>query len=175
VCHFLYIASPLTLSEVRSMLPDGLTADLLAPTEARLLVPLHTSARTFARLVAGACSCDLFIQRDPEGRREEAELRKRFRSLGLSRDRTIAALERHRRGAKEPRSPEVWRRTFAAFVAEHARNAGPTLYFRHVSPDGLGALPPPRGTVRVTVPEVLAAPGEWLKENQATMVVRPPA
>lgn len=157
------------------MLPDGLTADLLAPSEARLLVPLHTSARTFARLVAGACSCDLFVQRDLEGRREEAELRKRFRSLGLSRDRMIAALERHRRGARDPRSPEAWGRTFAAFVAEHARNAGPTLYFRHLSPDGIVALPPPRGTVRVTVPEVLAAPGEWLKENQPTLVVRPPA
>ena len=114
MCHFLYIGSPLTLSEVRSMLPDGLTADLLAPAETRLLLPFHTSARTFARLMAGACSCDLFIQRDREGRREEAELRGRFRALGLSRERTIAALERHRRGGLEPRSPEAWARAFAS-------------------------------------------------------------
>ena len=175
MCHFLYIASPLTLSEVRSMLPEGLSADLLDPAEARLLLPLHTSARTFARLLAGPCSCDLFVQRDPDARQDEADLRRRFRSLGLSRDRTIAALDRHRRHAPDGHPPEHWARALAAFVAEHARNAGPTLYFRHVSPNGIVAQPPPRGVVRLTVPEVLAAPGEWLKENQATMVVRPAA
>jgi hypothetical protein len=157
------------------MLPEGLSADLLAPADTRVLLPFHTSARTFARLVSGACSCDLFICRDPETRQDEAELRRRFRSLGLSRDKTIAALERHRRGSRTGRPPEEWALLLAAFVAEHARNAGPTLYFRHLSPDGIVAQPPAAGVIRVTVPEVLAAPGEWLKENQATMVVRPAA
>jgi hypothetical protein len=171
VCHFLYVGSPLTLSEVRSMLPDGLAADLLHPAGARLLAPFLKPARTFARLLSGPCSCDLFLQRDPEHRREEAELRRHYRALGLSRDRMITALERHRRG--EPtRAPEEWMRLLAGFVAEHARNAGPTLYFRHVSPDGLAALPPPAGSVRLTVPEVLANPVEWLREGRATIVVR---
>ena len=172
MCHFLYIASPLTLSEVRSMLPDGLSADLLAPAEAGLLKPLHGRARTFARLLAGACSCDLFLQRDPAKRSEESELRRRFRELGLSRDRVIQVLERHRRGTSAPQPPEAWARQLAAFVAEHARNAGPTLYFRHLSPDGITALPPPGRVARHTVADVLAAPGEWLPENQPPRVVR---
>lgn len=155
------------------MLPDGLSADLLGPAEARLLIPFHPKARTFARLLSGPCSCDLFVQRDPDTRRDESELRRRYRTLGLSRDRVIESLERHRRGPTAARAPEQWAGLLAAFVAEHARNAGPTVYFRNVSPDGIIAQPPPAGAVRITVPEVLAAPGEWLKENLATMVVRP--
>ena len=171
MCHFLCIASPLTLSEVRSMLPDGLAADLLPPAGARLLAPLLKPARTFARLLSGPCSCDFFLQRDPEHRREEAELRRHYRALGLSRERMIAALERHRRG--EPtRPPEEWMRLLAGFVAEHARNAGPTLYFRQMSPDGLPAVTPPAGSIRLTVPEVLSHPAEWLREDRATIVVR---
>ena len=155
------------------MLPDGLTADLLAPAEARLLIPFHPTARTFARLLSGPCSCDLFVQRDPDTRRDESELRRRYRTLGLSRDRVIEVLERHRRGRSTTHAPDQWARLLAAFVAEHARNAGPTAFFRHVSPNGIIDQPPPAGAARITVPEVLAAPGEWLKENQVTMVVRP--
>ena len=59
MCFFLSIASPLTLSEIRSMLPSGLTADLAPSAERARLTRLHPSARTVAQLLVGACSCDL--------------------------------------------------------------------------------------------------------------------
>ena len=175
MCHDLYIASPLTLSEVRSMLPAGLAADLLTPAEARLLQPLLPAARTLARLLAGPCSCDLFAPRDPDTRVDESDLRRRYRAQGVARDAVIEALARHRRRAPGGPGPETWAPAIAAFVAEHARNAGPTLFFRHVSHDGLAEQPPHPSTIRITVPEVLANPAGWLSENQPTIVVRPGA
>jgi hypothetical protein len=44
------LASPLTLSEVRAMLPAGITADLIPPAEQQALRNLHPPARTCARL-----------------------------------------------------------------------------------------------------------------------------
>ena len=85
----------------------------------------------------------------------------------------IEALARHRRRAPGGPGPESWGAAIAAFVAEHARNAGPTLFFRHVSHDGLTAQPPRARTVQITVPDVLADPMGWLPENQPTVVVRP--
>ena len=157
------------------MLPAGLTADLLTPAEARLLQPFLPTARTLARLLAGPCSCDLFTPRHVDTRVDESDLRRRYRAQGIARDVVIEALARHRRRAPGGPGPETWAPAIASFVAEHARNAGPTLFFRHVSHDGLAAQPPRPDTVRVSVPHVLADPSGWLRENQPTIVVRPAA
>ncbi|HET7604124.1 MAG TPA: hypothetical protein VFK36_13960, partial [Gemmatimonadales bacterium] len=137
MCHFLYIASPLTLSEVRSMLPPGLAADFLAPAAANALRALLATAQTTARLLVGACSCDLFLHRDAQHHKEESLLRQRYRALQLNRTRIIQAIDRHRRGEHPARDPATWQGLLAAFVAEHARNAGDTLYYREFSPGGL--------------------------------------
>lgn len=172
MCFFLYVASPLTLSEVRSMLPPGLTADLLPPAEQAALRALHPDAQTAARVLHGGCSCDLVTQRHPIASEDEARLRARYRALGYSRDRVIRALEVHRRALERRAQPAGhWPRAFAGFVAEHARNAGPTLYYLHFSHDGLLRMAggPPR-----TLPtaSVRAAPGEWLPEDAPVLVVR---
>src|SRR5262245_6663730 len=101
MCLHLYLASPLTLSEVRSMLPKGLAADLLDPAEQRTLKQLHPDAQTVARLVHGACSCDLVVQRHPVSREDEAWLRRRYREQGLPRTAVLPALERHRRADRK--------------------------------------------------------------------------
>ena len=53
VCYHLRIASPLTLSEVRSMLPDGITADALPSTELTGFRVLLPTAQTAAHLRVG--------------------------------------------------------------------------------------------------------------------------
>lgn len=170
MCHFLYVATPLTLSELRSMLPTGLSADLVAPGESTRLLHLLRGTRTAARLLAGACSCDLYLRRDLEGRSEEADLRRRYRGLGVERDARIRALERHRRRGPEHRTPAEWATHLIGFVAEHARNAGPTLFYREVSAGGLGDLP--ARPAPITLAEVLERPGTWLGERQPLIVSR---
>jgi hypothetical protein len=171
MCHALYLASPLTLSEIRSMLPRGIAADLLPPADATLLRAQLSTATTAARLLIGPCSCDFLLPRDRAG---ESELRREWARIGLSRDEVIKALERHRRGAAEgTASPAHWQQALAAFVAEHARNAGPTLYYRHVTTRGLAGRPPAR-EVPVVLPlaRVLADPAGWLEPERLTVVVR---
>ena len=107
MCFHLYLASPLTLSEVRSMLPKGLAADLLDPGEQRALKELHLDAQTVAQLIHGACSCDLVVQRHPVSREDEMWLRRRYREQGLPRTAVLSALERHRRVAAERSQPRV--------------------------------------------------------------------
>ena len=170
MCHFLCIASPLTLSEVRSMLPAGLTADLLPPAPSNALRSLLPAAQTAARLLVGACSCDLYLQRDPVHHREESVLRQRYRALQLNRTTIIQAIERHRRGRHPLREPAAWQALLAAFVSEHARNAGATLYYREFSPgalrgEGLGASP-----VSLPLGAVRAYPGSWLEEGAPVVV-----
>jgi hypothetical protein len=172
MCYFLYIASPLSLSEVRSMLPPGLTADLLPPAEQAVLRPLHPDAQTVARVLHGGCSCDLVTQRHPVASEDEAPLRARYRTLGYSRDRVIRALELHRRALERRAQPAGhWPRAFSAFVAEHARNAGPTLYYLHFSHDGLlrvaGGVPR-----QILTASVRAAPDAWLPEDAPVLVTR---
>jgi hypothetical protein len=170
MCHFLYIATPLTLSELRAMLPPGLSADLVAPRESTALLGRFPAGRTAARLLAGACSCDLYLRRDLEGRSEEAELRRRYRALGLEREARIRGLERHRRRGPVHRSPSEWAPLLAAFVAEHARNAGPTLYYREVSGGGLGEIT--SATVTRLVSDVIGHPLTWLAEREPSIVTR---
>jgi len=172
MCFFLYIASPLTLSEVRSMLPPGLTADLLPPVEQAALRPLHPDAQTAARVLHGGCSCDLVTQRHAVASEDETRLRARYRSMDYSRDQVIRALDVHRRALERRAQPAGhWPRAFAAFVTEHARNAGPTLYYLHFSHDGLlrAAGGAPR---RVLTADVRAAPGAWLPEDSPVLVIR---
>lgn len=171
MCYFLYIASPLTLSEVRSMLPPGLAADLAPFPDRQTLKAIHPDAQTVARILAGRCSCDLVRRRLKDSREDERHLRERYRSAGVSRETTVKGLERHRQEAS-PRAPlEGWPPALAKFVAEHARNAGPSLYHLHFSPDA-GLLPAPAQVRHVSVSMVIASPNNWLVEAFPTMVSR---
>lgn len=176
MCYVLYVASPLTLSEVRSMLPAGMSAHALAPDDDRRLRRSFRPARTVVSMLVGPCSCDLVLPRDPIRHTEEAVLRARYATARLSRTEIIRAIDAHRALADpdiiEP--PDWWRRALAAFVAEHARNAGPTIYWLQFVPGGASTAPPdpPPAARTVTVGDVLAAPGEWLTEGAPIRVVR---
>jgi hypothetical protein len=170
LCYFLYIASPLTLSEVRSMLPAGAVADLGSFAEQQTLKAIHSAAQTVARLLIGRCSCDFIRARLPDAREDERHLRERYRRLEVPRSTVIDAIERHRRGAGVRPPSGGWPDALARFVAEHARNAGPTLYHLHFSPPATLAAP---GNPRpVSVTEVLASPEGWLKEGSPARVTR---
>ena len=169
MCYFLYIASPLTLSEVRSMLPAGLNADL-APTHRAALNRLHPAARTVAKLVIGACSCDLFRPRQADPIEDERELRSRYSRAKVSRSQMIKALERHRRGALYPTgASRGWSEALAGFVVEHARNAGPTLYlleFAHEESGGKHA----ETALPCSLADVRRHHARWLTEGKPTLV-----
>jgi hypothetical protein len=171
MCYFLYIASPLTLSEVRSMLPPGASADLAGPAEQQALKSIHPEAQTVARLLVGRCSCDFVRSRHEESREDERHLRERYRWLEAPRTLIIPALERHRRGVGVRSPAEGWPRALARFVAEHARNAGPTLYHLHFSP-GLPSLGSIGGIQEMRVGQVIAEPEHWLHEGSPTLVSR---
>jgi hypothetical protein len=173
VCYDLRIASSLTLSEVRSMLPAGLTADALGSAELTTFRPLLPSVQTVAHLRVGACSCDLVRPRLPDPREDERHLRARYKALGLSRDLIVRELERHRRASPPAlREPAAgWRTALADFVAEHARNAGPTLFrltFQPASDDSTRGTAP----LRRTVAEIRAGPDRWLEEGRPILVLR---
>lgn len=169
MCFFLYAASPLTLSEVRSMLPAGFTADLAGAAEQAALRALHPAARTGVRLLLGACSCDLVLARSGS-RGDERELRRRYFAAGLSRTEVIAALESHRRGGGPFDSPVAARAALAGFVAEHARNAGPTLYLLRFGRDPLDRRPPKEPLVRLRPDELAGAADGWLAEERPVLV-----
>lgn len=168
MCYELRIASPLTLSEIRSMLPDGISADSLPAGDLASLRARLPAAVTAARLRVGPCACDLVRPRRPDHRDDERDLRQRYARLGLSRDAIIRELEHHRRGAVTTAPARGWQAALAGFVAEHARNAGPTLYHLSFRPGGDEGAGTP---VILKVAEVLAA-GEWLREGPPLMVVR---
>jgi hypothetical protein len=154
------------------MLPVGITADPLPSTELADVRKLLPSAQTVAHLRVGVCSCDLVRPRLPNTRDDERHLRARYKALGLSRERIVRELERHRRASPGPPEPEGgWRAALAAFVAEHARNAGSTLFRLsfHPGPDKQAAANAP---VRRTVSEVRARPEHWLEEGRSTLVSR---
>jgi hypothetical protein len=168
VCYELHIVSPLTLSEVRSMLPAGIAADSLPAGDLARLRAHLPAAVTAARLRVGPCACDLVRPRQPDRRDDERDLRQRYAQLGLPRDAIIRELERHRHGAVTAAPARGWRAALAGFVAEHARNAGPTLYhlvFRPGGDDGAEAA------VTLKVAQVLATEG-WLREGPPLLVVR---
>jgi hypothetical protein len=174
MCYFLTIASPLTLSEVRSMLPAGLTAHQVGAAEAGEFRRRLPSAQTVATLLAGACSCDLVHPRDPNPREDERLLRARYFQLRLSRDEIIRELERHRRRAATAAISDLGPLDVVAFAAEHARNAGPTLYSLRFGP---GSRSPPLGeaetvTVTRTVADMRSNPDRWLPEGPVVRLVR---
>ena len=171
MCYFLYIASPLTLSEVRSMLPPGLSADLAAFPDQQKLKAIHPIAQTVARILVGRCSCDLVRPRLGDSREDERHLRERCRKLGLSRSLVIQALERHRQGPAPNPSADSWPEAMSRFVAEHARNAGTCLYHLQFSPEA-GPLSSLGEVRRVTVGQVTADPQGWLLEGALTLVSR---
>lgn len=172
MCYFLYLASPLTLSEVRAMLPDGITADLLPPAEQQALRNLHPPARTCALLLIGRCSCDLLISRNGEARDSERHLRTRFAAAEYDRSRVIAGLQAHREAAGPRHSPpDAWQGALAGFVAEHARNAGPTVYLLRFGKDSLNTRGP-TSSATLTAREVRTQPGAWLVEDRLTTVTR---
>jgi len=172
VCYDLTIATPLTLSEVRSMLPPGITADPLPSGELASFRALLPSAQTAAHLRVGACSCDLVRARLPDSREDERHLRARYKALGLPRDRIVRELERHRRRPPEIQEPPGgWRAALAAFVAEHGRNAGPTLFRLTFHPATRDANID-RTPLRRTVPEIHAQPEGWLEEGRTVLVLR---
>ncbi len=152
------------------MLPSGIAADALPAAELGRLRATLPAAQTAAHLRVGQCSCDLVRSRQADSRDDERELRRRYSQLGLRRDRIIRELERHRRDPAPAEPPGGWRKALAAFVAEHARNAGPTLYQLVFQPDGRD-LPEGQPLTR-TVAEVRADPDGWLQEGRAVLVVR---
>ena len=85
----------------------------------------------------------------------------------------IAALERHRRGAGIRPPHGGWPRALADLVAEHARNAGPSLYLLRFLPEPTAAPPPPPAAARhLSLALVLAAPDRWLDEGVPILVSR---
>ncbi len=169
MCYQLWIASPLSLTEVRSMLPPGFVADSVpAQEQARLRAKL-AGAQAIARLLPGGCACALRLARDGE---DERHLRRRYAELGLSRERIIAALERHRRTAAPRGDPAAWRVALAGFVAEHARNAGATLYYLGFGVEPSEALKAAGAPVQVTAAQVRSGPDAWLEEGRLVEVTR---
>ena len=129
MCYLLTVASPLTLSEVRSMLPAGMHADLQDAGLVRAWRTILPETQTVAALIHGGCSCDFVLPRPADAKADDAELRKRYRVAGASRAVTIHALERHARArALRKYAPGHWPVALNRFVAEHARNAGETGY-----------------------------------------------
>jgi hypothetical protein len=154
------------------MLPAGLVAQLADRADHHRLLQLHPSARTVVELIVGACSCDLVRHRHSDPRQDERHHRDRSRRAGGARGSLIAGLERHRRGAQVPAPPGGWPPALAAFVAEHARNAGDTLYLlRFTLPEESPSVI--RTAVRrMTAAEVVAQPDDWLAEHAAVIVGR---
>jgi len=170
VCFRLLLASPLTLSEVRSMLPEGLSADLVSPALQRHLLDRIPRARTVVTLRHGGCACDLTGRRTGDGD-DERDLRTRYRRLGLDRTLVIRALEEHRRAGPLTRLGIDPAEAFAGFVAEHARNAGPSLYLLDFASDPEQLPQWPGGAGQVPAAAVRRAPRAWLEENTPVIVV----
>jgi len=155
------------------MLPRGLTAHPAERQVHRQMHALHPDAQTVASLLVGACSCDLVRPRHESPREDERHHRERRRKAGGQREPLLQAIERHRRGAAVPAPAAGWSRALADFVAEHARNAGPTLYVLQFATDAVreGVLRElPRRETRAAL--VAAQPDAWLEEGVA-IVVRP--
>jgi hypothetical protein len=154
------------------MLPAGIAADPLPSSEVARLRALLPAVQTVAHLRVGRCSCDLVRPRLPDPRDDERHLRARYRRLGLPRERIVLELERHRRAAAPLDEPaEGWRAALAAFVAEHARNAGPTLYLLDFLPPA-DPRPAGREPLRRTVADARARPDDWLEEGRPVLIVR---
>ena len=154
------------------MLPPGLTADLVTGSYRSSLQRLHPPAKTVARLLVGACSCDLVRPRMDASIEDERELRARYGKMKLSRTDIIRELEWHRRGpTPRPKPPTGWTDALAGFVIEHARNAGPTLYLLDFGPYHADPRPVTTSAPSTcSVWEVRAGRTQWLKEGTPVIV-----
>jgi hypothetical protein len=153
------------------MLPAPLRADLADSQASRVLKSIDPTAQTVIRILAGQCSCDLIRPRLASQREDERHLRERYRRLKVPRPVMIVAFERHRRGPVPSSDSESTPRVLAAFIAEHARNAGTSLYYLHFSAKG-EPLSQMLTAERTTVTHVIAAPENWLVERAPTFVSR---
>jgi hypothetical protein len=154
------------------MLPPGLTADLAPSSLRNALQQLHPSAKTVAQLLVGACSCDLVRTRSGDPIADERELRSRYHALKLTRNEMITELERHRsRSTPGPRSSSQWAAALTDFVAEHGRNAGPTLYLLEFTARRIEQIPRELSTPTArTLREVRARDSAWLQEGRPVIV-----
>jgi hypothetical protein len=150
------------------MLPTGMSAHPASTAEQAVLRPLQRGAQTVLQLWVGSCSCDLIRARDPDPRTDERHLRARHSKAGLPRAEIIRELERHRRGTTAVPPTEGWSKALAAFVSEHARNAGASLYYLHFAP---GRLQPTEAVRSAPVSLVLARSDNWLAEGEPLIVL----
>lgn len=161
MCYSCHLITPLTLSEIRAMLPGPASASPLPVAQAVPLLGLLLEARSALTLSVGACAC-AFVPalQGLDLRSQERALRARYRSLALGREQVIRYLERHRTGEGLRRADGTdWPRRFHAFAVEHARNAGPSVYLLQFADS-------PHGPARVHC--TLAnhqRPETWLQEG----------
>lgn len=150
------------------MLPEGVTADLVPPAHHREWVARFRPARTVVTLRQGGCACALTGHRHPDQREEERRLRARYRSEGVDRGRVIQALDRHRRA---PGHDARGAARLAGFAAEHARNAGPSLFYLDFSAES-ERVPawPPVAPAEIAAANVRAHPDTWLPEQTPVLV-----
>ena len=172
MCYRLHLATPLTLSEVRSMLPAGVVAHAAPGGEQALMREHLPQAQTVVELRRGTCGCDFVIQRDPAGRTDETHLRERGIRSGIPRAQLATMLAAHRQPEKRVQPLARWQEALAGFVAEHARNAGPSLYHRTFTAGSRRRAAAEPELVRVPVSRVREAPAEWLSDDRLTLVVR---
>jgi len=152
------------------MLVEGMSAQLVpSPARERWLQQIR-KARDAVEIVAGGCACDLVGRRLESVEKDERRLREAFRRRRIARSEAIRVLDRHRTRPPEGARPNA--ADFGAFVAEHARNAGPALYYLQPSVGGPDSLSLPAGPpLSKRVSEVLADVRGWLAAEIPTSVV----
>lgn len=166
MCFTLVLVSPLTLSEVRSMLPGGITADAIGPDAQVPFRRLVSNAQTAVVLRAGRCACRLVPKRFPPPRTDLAHLRDRYRALRATRHEVAAAIARHRSGAMGTAPGDG---ALSALVREHARNAGTAAL---ILTFGTSDRPPDIPTTTTTVAAgQVGSDDTWLPEDVVTRVV----
>lgn len=168
MCYQLVLVSPLTLSEVRSMLPPGTHADALSPTGQQQWRAVLPGSQTAVLLRAGYCACGLLQPRFRAAHTDEAHLRQRYRELSVPRAQVVRALERHRRSVAA--TPRAAADALVRLVTEHARNAGTSAWLlgfsAHDEPPAVPAM-----SVTTRKAESLAADqDDWLTEGQVTLL-----
>lgn len=165
MCFSLVLVSPLTLSEVRSMLPEGMAADAIGPEAQAPFRRLLRGSQTALLLKAGGCACRLVPGRFPPPRTDEAHLRDRYRALRAPRQEVAAALARHQRGVES----QPMGGALGALVREHARNAGAAaLLLTFDVGEGFPDIP---AAVMTRPAGQVGADDAWLEEDVVTRIV----
>jgi hypothetical protein len=153
------------------MLPAGFRADLAPSQPTHALRAIDPAAQTVVQILSGKCSCDLVRPRLASPREDERHLRERYRQLKVPRPVVIASLDRHRVRPPQPGTGSM-PDGLAAFVSEHARNAGTSLYYLQFCAEREQPIHRPPPPVRTSVAQVRAAPASWLAEGIPTFVTR---